>query len=115
MTPARIAALRRWAGLTPKAFLQALTLDGARQLLRDSASVLDKGSYGLVIPGVGKKGKAKSLPLVPVSYSAATDTASTKASALWNTSLASVGRPSPTSIVIRLPAAVTIPTSAIAR
>ena len=32
---------RRWAGITPKAFLQALTLDGARQLLRDSASVLD--------------------------------------------------------------------------
>ena len=26
---------RRWAGLTPKAFLQALTLDGARRLLRD--------------------------------------------------------------------------------
>jgi len=32
---------RRWAGLTPKAFLQALTLDGARRLLRESASVLD--------------------------------------------------------------------------
>lgn len=32
---------RRWAGLTPKAFLQALTLDHARKLLRDSASVLD--------------------------------------------------------------------------
>jgi AraC family transcriptional regulator, regulatory protein of adaptative response / methylated-DNA-[protein]-cysteine methyltransferase len=32
---------RRWAGLTPKAFLQALTLDHARSLLRDSASVLD--------------------------------------------------------------------------
>jgi AraC family transcriptional regulator of adaptative response/methylated-DNA-[protein]-cysteine methyltransferase len=32
---------RRWAGLTPKAFLQALTLDHARILLRDSASVLD--------------------------------------------------------------------------
>jgi AraC family transcriptional regulator of adaptative response/methylated-DNA-[protein]-cysteine methyltransferase len=32
---------RRWAGLSPKAFLQALTLDHARQLLRDSASVLD--------------------------------------------------------------------------
>jgi len=32
---------RRWAGLTPKAFLQAITLDRARQLLRDSASVLD--------------------------------------------------------------------------
>src|SRR5215471_5662391 len=32
---------RRWAGLTPKAFLQALTLDHARALLRQSASVLD--------------------------------------------------------------------------
>jgi AraC family transcriptional regulator, regulatory protein of adaptative response / methylated-DNA-[protein]-cysteine methyltransferase len=32
---------RRWAGLTPKAFLQALTLDRARALLRQSASVLD--------------------------------------------------------------------------
>ncbi|WP_428977101.1 methylated-DNA--[protein]-cysteine S-methyltransferase [Breoghania corrubedonensis] len=31
----------RWAGLTPKQFLQALTLDHARELLRDSASVLD--------------------------------------------------------------------------
>lgn len=32
---------RRWAGLTPKAFVQALTLDNAKRLLRDSASVLD--------------------------------------------------------------------------
>src|SRR5262245_38690935 len=32
---------RRWAGITPKAFLQALTLDHAHKLLRDSASVLD--------------------------------------------------------------------------
>src|ERR1700730_11732611 len=32
---------RRWAGLTPKAFLQAITLKNARNLLRDSASVLD--------------------------------------------------------------------------
>jgi AraC family transcriptional regulator of adaptative response/methylated-DNA-[protein]-cysteine methyltransferase len=32
---------RRWAGLTPKAFLSALTLDHARKLLRESASVLD--------------------------------------------------------------------------
>jgi AraC family transcriptional regulator of adaptative response/methylated-DNA-[protein]-cysteine methyltransferase len=32
---------RRWAGLTPKAFLQAITLDHARRLLRSSASVLD--------------------------------------------------------------------------
>lgn len=31
----------RWAGLTPKQFLQAITLDYAKSLLRDSASVLD--------------------------------------------------------------------------
>jgi AraC family transcriptional regulator of adaptative response/methylated-DNA-[protein]-cysteine methyltransferase len=31
----------RWAGLSPKAFMQALTLDHARALLRDKASVLD--------------------------------------------------------------------------
>ena len=31
----------RWAGLTPKGFLQAVTLDHARSLLADSASVLD--------------------------------------------------------------------------
>ncbi len=42
VTPTELHHLfRRWAGLTPKAFVQALTLDGARQLLRDSASVLD--------------------------------------------------------------------------
>jgi AraC family transcriptional regulator, regulatory protein of adaptative response / methylated-DNA-[protein]-cysteine methyltransferase len=33
--------LRRWAGLTPEAFVAALTLDHARRLLHDSASVLD--------------------------------------------------------------------------
>src|SRR5439155_25349936 len=38
--------LRRWAGLTPKAFLQAITLDHARTLLRDSASVLDASFEG---------------------------------------------------------------------
>jgi len=32
---------RRWAGLTPKAFLQAVTLDAAKRLLGASASVLD--------------------------------------------------------------------------
>jgi len=32
---------RRWAGLSPKAFLQAITLDNAKALLADSASVLD--------------------------------------------------------------------------
>ena len=31
----------RWAGLSPKGFLQAVTLDHARTLLADSASVLD--------------------------------------------------------------------------
>ena len=31
----------RWAGLSPKGFLQAVTLDHARTLLTDSASVLD--------------------------------------------------------------------------
>jgi AraC family transcriptional regulator, regulatory protein of adaptative response / methylated-DNA-[protein]-cysteine methyltransferase len=44
---------RRWAGLTPKAFLQALTLDGARQLLRDSASVLD-ATYEVGLSGPGR-------------------------------------------------------------
>ena len=43
---------RRWAGLTPKAFLQAITLDHARRLLRDSASVLDASlEVGLSGPG----------------------------------------------------------------
>ena len=35
---------RRWAGLTPKLFMQALTLDHAKGLLRNSASVLDAAS-----------------------------------------------------------------------
>jgi len=42
VTPTELHHLfRRWAGLTPKAFLQAITLDSARTLLRASASVLD--------------------------------------------------------------------------
>ena len=44
---------RRWAGLTPKAFLQALTLDSARKLLRDSASVLDT-TYEVGLSGPGR-------------------------------------------------------------
>ncbi len=44
---------RRWAGLTPKAFLQALTLDRARQLLRDSSSVLD-AAYEVGLSGPGR-------------------------------------------------------------
>ena len=43
---------RRWAGLTPKAFMQALTLDHAKGLLRGSASVLDAAlDFGLSGPG----------------------------------------------------------------
>jgi AraC family transcriptional regulator, regulatory protein of adaptative response / methylated-DNA-[protein]-cysteine methyltransferase len=42
----------RWAGLTPKAFLQALTLDHARAMLKDSASILDTSlEVGLSGPG----------------------------------------------------------------
>jgi AraC family transcriptional regulator of adaptative response/methylated-DNA-[protein]-cysteine methyltransferase len=44
---------RRWAGLTPKAFLQALTLDHARHLLRDAASVLD-ATYEVGLSGPGR-------------------------------------------------------------
>jgi AraC family transcriptional regulator of adaptative response/methylated-DNA-[protein]-cysteine methyltransferase len=44
---------RRWAGLTPKAFLQALTLDHARHLLRESASVLD-ATYEVGLSGPGR-------------------------------------------------------------
>jgi AraC family transcriptional regulator of adaptative response/methylated-DNA-[protein]-cysteine methyltransferase len=44
---------RRWAGLTPKAFLQAITLDHARKLLRDSASVLD-AAYEVGLSGPGR-------------------------------------------------------------
>src|SRR5437588_8935444 len=44
---------RRWAGLTPKAFLQAITLDRARTLLRDSASVLD-ASFEVGLSGPGR-------------------------------------------------------------
>lgn len=40
----------RWAGLTPKQFLQAITLDHAKALLRDSASVLD-ASYEVGLSG----------------------------------------------------------------
>jgi AraC family transcriptional regulator of adaptative response/methylated-DNA-[protein]-cysteine methyltransferase len=54
VTPTELHHLfRRWAGLTPKAFLQALTLDGARQLLRNSASVLDT-TYELGLSGPGR-------------------------------------------------------------
>lgn len=41
---------KRWAGLTPKAFLQAITLERARDLLRQSASVLD-AAYDVGLSG----------------------------------------------------------------
>jgi AraC family transcriptional regulator, regulatory protein of adaptative response / methylated-DNA-[protein]-cysteine methyltransferase len=44
---------RRWCGLTPKAFLQALTLNSARELLRASASVLD-AAYEVGLSGPGR-------------------------------------------------------------
>ena len=44
---------RRWCGLTPKAFLQALTLNYARDLLRSSASVLDT-AYEVGLSGPGR-------------------------------------------------------------
>jgi AraC family transcriptional regulator of adaptative response/methylated-DNA-[protein]-cysteine methyltransferase len=54
VTPTELHHLfRRWAGLTPKAFLQALTLDHARNLLRDSASVLD-ATYEVGLSGPGR-------------------------------------------------------------
>ena len=43
----------RWAGLSPKVFLQALTIDHARRLLRDSASVLD-ATYESGLSGPGR-------------------------------------------------------------
>ncbi|ADZ68485.1 methylated-DNA--[protein]-cysteine S-methyltransferase [Polymorphum gilvum] len=43
----------RWAGLTPKQFLQAITLDHARALLREAASVLDT-SYEVGLSGPGR-------------------------------------------------------------
>jgi len=44
---------RRWAGLTPKAFLQAITLDHARALLRQSVSLLDT-AYEVGLSGPGR-------------------------------------------------------------
>jgi AraC family transcriptional regulator of adaptative response/methylated-DNA-[protein]-cysteine methyltransferase len=54
VTPTELHHLfRRWAGLTPKAFVQALTLDSARELLRSSASILD-ASYEVGLSGPGR-------------------------------------------------------------
>ena len=53
MSPEHLQRLfTRWAGLSPKAFLQALTLDHARAMLKDSASILETAlEVGLSGPG----------------------------------------------------------------
>ena len=54
LSPAHLQRLfMRWAGLSPKAFVQALTIDHARKLLRDSASVLET-SYEVGLSGPGR-------------------------------------------------------------
>ena len=54
LSPAHLQRLfMRWAGLSPKAFVQALTIDHARRLLRESASVLDT-SYEVGLSGPGR-------------------------------------------------------------
>lgn len=44
---------KRWCGLSPKEFLQFLTLDHAKELLEDSASVLD-AAYEVGLSGSGR-------------------------------------------------------------
>jgi AraC family transcriptional regulator of adaptative response/methylated-DNA-[protein]-cysteine methyltransferase len=54
MEPTRLQKLfTRWAGLSPKAFLQAVTLDHARRLLEQSATVLDT-AYEVGLSGPGR-------------------------------------------------------------
>lgn len=54
MEPTRLHKLfTRWAGLSPKAFLQAITIDHARGLLEQSATVLDT-TYEVGLSGPGR-------------------------------------------------------------
>src|SRR3954465_7473025 len=54
VTPTELHHLfRRWCGLSPKAFLQALTLNHARDMLRSSASILET-SYEVGLSGPGR-------------------------------------------------------------
>ena len=64
VTPTELHHLfRRWCGLSPKAFLQALTLNSARELLRSSASILDT-SYEVGLSGPGIHGGRLALPVL---------------------------------------------------
>ncbi len=53
LSPSQFTLLfRRWAGLSPKQFLQAVTIDHARRILKESGSVLDAAlESGLSGPG----------------------------------------------------------------
>lgn len=54
ISPAHFQRLfRRWAGISPKRFLQALSLDHAKILLRNSASVLET-AYEVGLSGPGR-------------------------------------------------------------
>jgi len=52
--PRRLNELfRRWCGLSPNVFLQSVTLDNARRILRESPNILD-ASYELGLSGPGR-------------------------------------------------------------
>lgn len=54
LSPAHFQRLfSRWAGISPKQFVQALTLDHAREMLEGSASVLDT-AYEVGLSGAGR-------------------------------------------------------------
>lgn len=54
LSPAHFQRLfSRWAGISPKEFVQAITLDHARQMLEGSASILDT-AYEVGLSGAGR-------------------------------------------------------------
>jgi AraC family transcriptional regulator of adaptative response/methylated-DNA-[protein]-cysteine methyltransferase len=54
LSPAHFQRLfTRWAGLSPKEFVQAITLDHARDLLKGSSSILDT-AYEVGLSGAGR-------------------------------------------------------------
>jgi|SRR5579871_2888440 len=52
-TRALTALFRRWCGLSPKSFLQSVTLDYARRVLRESPNILE-ASYEVGLSGPGR-------------------------------------------------------------